>query len=110
MVRAQAKNVFYDINKLPLKEGMLVFPRSMRRIGTPGQDPATYWEQIQHFNPHNAHKINETAKMGGVFIYTDGLYLTSDEKAFDLKKKFIQQMNVHKNTLKKIVYGAPHFI
>ena len=40
-------NKFFDINKFPAIEGMLVFPISMSRISNESQNAKKYWEYIQ---------------------------------------------------------------
>ena len=103
-------NKFFDINKFPPYEGMLVFPISMSRIGNDSQSAKTYWKYIEHFNPSKIDKTKPKAKVGAIFIYTDFLYLYSTQKANILKSNFMNSMHQHKNSFTKIISGHPNFI
>lgn len=96
---------FFDINKLPAQEGILVFPISMSRIAT-AQSAENCWKQILHFSPKKIVK----PLVGVHFIYGDYLYFNSDEKASDLKKRMVTQMITHKNEFEKIVQKNPMYI
>ena len=80
------KNQFFDINKFPKDEGMIVFPISMSRIGNSGQSAETYWKYINYINPSKVNKSTIESKYGIIFIYGDFLYFYSNEKANILKK------------------------
>ena len=90
---------FFDINKLPQKEGLLVFGISMSRIGN-AQGAGKCFGYMESFIP----KIIKPS-VGLVLLYADGLYLNSDEIASSLKKKFQALIHSHKyefiNLLKK---------
>lgn len=92
------KNQFFDINKLPSEEGILVFPISMSRIGNVQNAPncITYLKKFL--------KKVSAPKIGANFIYGDYLYLHSSEKASTLKDKFMHQMVNHKNALQKLIH------
>ena len=94
----------HDINKLPAQEGILRFPISMARISN-AQDANNCFKYIDHINP----KKISVPKVWLNFCYWDFLYLYSDEKAENLKKKFSQLIINHKNAAKKIIQ-KPHFI
>ncbi len=98
-------NKFFDINKLPADEGILVFPISMSRITT-AQNAEKCWEQISHFSPKKIIK----PLVGVHFIYGDYLYFNSDEKASEIKKRMLTQMITHKNEFTKIVHNNPMYI
>ncbi len=98
-------NKFFDINKLPAEEGILVFPISMSAI-TLSQNAKRYWECVRHFSPDKIIK----PLVGLNFIYGDFLYLNSDEKASSLKNKFMQLITSHKNEFLKIIRKHPFYI
>ncbi len=91
------KNKFFDINKLPTEEGLLLFPISMSRITT-SQNPAHCLKYIKNFTPKFS-----APKVGLNFIYGDFLYLYSPKKSSDLKEKFMFQMVNHKNGIQKLL-------
>ena len=93
------KNIFFDINKLPPEEGLILFPISMSRVYT-GQSPSKILEYILHFSP----KKVSAPKIGLNFIYGDFLYLYSDEPAHILKAKFMNGISNHKNALQKLLF------
>jgi hypothetical protein len=103
-------NQFFDINKFPPNEGMIVFPISMSRISNDSQCAKTYWKYIEHFNPSKIDKSKSSSKVGAIFIYTDFLYLYSDEKGSVLKANFMNSMHQHKNSFTNIIKGHPSFI
>lgn len=92
-------NTFFDINKLPKEEGLMIFPISMSRATT-GQAPSKLVDYIFHFSP----KKVSAPKIGLNFVYTDFLYLWSNEKASVLKTKFTEMVWNHKNALQKLIY------
>ena len=98
-------NQFFDINKLPPEEGILVFPISMSRIST-SQSAKSCWEQVCIFSPDKIIK----PLVGINFIYSDFLYLYSDRKASELKNKFSQLIINHKNELIKTISKNPFYI
>jgi len=109
MVEEQT-NKFFDITKFPQEEGIIVFPISMGRASTEGQSAKTYMEYIEHINPSKIDKSHSNSKVGAIFIYTDFLYLYSDKKASELKKKFMNQLVAHKNNFQNLLKGHPHLI
>lgn len=98
-------NTFFDINKLPPKEGILVFPISMSRISN-AQTPNKCWEYVQIFSPNKIVK----PLVGVNFIYGDYLYLNSDERANVLKRKFMPLVLQHKHGFKNIIAKNPYYI
>ncbi len=98
-------NQFFDINKLPPEEGILVFPISMSRISN-SQSAKKCWEYMKIFSPNKIIK----PLVGLNFIYGDYIYFNSDEKASDLKSKFMPLVLSHKNEFLKIVSKNPFYI
>jgi len=98
-------NHFFDINKLPNEEGILIFPISMSRISN-SQSAKKCWEYIKIFSPKKIIK----PLVGLNFIYGDYLYFNSDEKASILKNKFMPLILSHKNEFLKILSKNPFYI
>ena len=94
-------NEFYDLNKMPQQEGLLVFGVSMSRIGN-AQSARKCFDYMESFIP----KILYPA-VGLVFLYADSLYLYSDEKASILKKRFQNLIHSHKNEFSKLLKKHP---
>lgn len=93
------KNEFFDINKLPPEEGLLLFPLSMNKLLNKHK-PLNIIQSLKHFSPN---KIS-LPKIGVNFIYADFLYLFSNEKAHTLKKKFTEMVWQHSNGLSNLVF------
>ncbi len=87
----------FDINKLPDTWGILVFPISMSRIDN-SQSASVYEEFLREF----ATKIR-SPKVGVNFLYTEGLYMNFEEKAYETKNSFAQKMVNHMGGVKKFV-------
>ncbi len=104
MTKAQV-NTFFDLNHLPPKEGILVFPISMSRIST-SQNVKSCWSHLRIFSPDKIIK----PLVGLNIIYSDFLYLYSDQKACELKDKFLQLVSNHKHGLIKIINKNPFYI
>lgn len=83
---------FFDINKLPTSEGILLFGISMSRIGN-AQSPKKCFDYLKHL----ASKIQHTDGIGMVIWYGDYLYFNSDDPAYKLRDKFKSLMISHKN-------------
>ena len=98
-------NQLFDINKLPLEEGILVFPISMSRISN-SQNAKNCWEYMKIFSPDKIIK----PLVGLNLIYGDYLYFNSDEKASTLKNKFMPLTLSHKNEILKIISKNPFYI
>jgi hypothetical protein len=98
----------HDINKLPTSWGVLVFPISMSRIEN-AQSAQSCFDYIHIFDDKTS-----APKVGAHFIYTEGLYMNFEEKAYETKNKFAQRMVNHMCGLKKLVaknfkdYQIPH--
>lgn len=95
------KNVFFDINKLPGEKGHLVVGLSMTRLEE-GQSPADVLAFMRTIVPAKVTK----PFIGCNFLYTDGLYLYSDEPAHVLKKKYSSMLTRHKNGLWNLIQKA----
>jgi len=85
-----------DINRLP-DDGYIVFPLSMSLLNT-RQSP----EQCMKFLSVLDKKLNLPTN-DVVFLYTNGLYFNSDEKAGQLRKRTNSQMLSHKGHLKRLI-------
>ncbi|HWC57331.1 MAG TPA: hypothetical protein VG621_00025 [Candidatus Paceibacterota bacterium] len=92
------ENTFFDINKLPPEKGLLLFGLSMNKLFL-RQNPEHLIEDIRIF--HTA-KVSKPL-VGLNFIYSDFLYLYSNEPAPKLKESFMTQMITHKNGVQKII-------
>lgn len=95
---------FYDINRMPKQPGLLLFGISLSRIST-SQSP----EQCFAFMEHFVHKIH-LPEVGLNFIYGDGLYLNSPERAFELKKKFEPLIHQHKYGFRNLLAKHPLYV
>lgn len=93
------KNEFFDINRFPGEEGILLFPFSMGKLLN-GHAPDKIIEELKRFAEHKA----TAPKVGANFIYGDFLYLHSPEKALTLKKKFTHLVWQHSNWLQDLVH------
>jgi len=93
------KNEFFDINKLPAEEGILLFPFSMSKLSN-GHSPTQVIKDLQFFSE----KKIAFPKVGANFIYADFLYLFSNEKASTLKKKYTEMIWSHSNALKNLIH------
>lgn len=99
------KNAFFDINKLPTQEGLLVFPISMSRISN-AQTAKKCWEYVRNFTPGKIVK----PVVGLNIIYADTLYFLSKEPAYQLKRKYDALSLSHKQELLGIVAKNPMYI
>lgn len=86
-----------DINKFPNTWGVLFLPISMSRIDN-SQSPAYYEETLKELK----NKV-QTPKVGIHFLYTEGLYMNFEEKAYETKNSFVQKMINHVNGVKKFI-------
>lgn len=98
MVKKQLeKNEFFDINKFPQKEGMLIFGISMSQISNVqgAKKCFCYIEEL-------VKKINYPY-VGLTFLYSDNLYFYQKGEPAKLNKKFQQLMISHKNEFSKML-------
>ena len=91
-------NVFFDLNKLPPEKGLLLFLLSMGKLSNQ-QKAEKCFADIKHISPAKVGK----PLIGLNFIYSDFLYLYSDEPAPKLKHSFMNQVISHKNSLQKLI-------
>lgn len=92
MEKEFSKNKFYDINKLPVTEGIIFLGISMSRIGNE-QSARKCFEYLKHL----ASKIQYTDGIGMELWYSDYLYFHSEDPAYKLRDRFKEQMISHKN-------------
>lgn len=100
----------FDISSVP-KDGYLIFPLSMSRLAN-GQTGAVVYEFLKFFES----KI-KVISLDVIFLYTNDLYLNSDDRAIDIRKKSLNQMLNHKGEFlnlllkeRKYVPQAFHFL
>lgn len=98
-------NEFYDINKFPAKRGNLVIGISMPYIDK-RQSPKNLFKATSPLTS----KI-QMSGVGEIIVYSDGLYMNSDESSWVLKSRFQKQMEDHKEgylrIIKKDIYLIP---
>lgn len=92
-------NKFFDINQFPQEEGMIVFGISLSKISN-AQRAEKYFEYLEHF----LNKIVKTEGIGAVILYSDYLYMHTDQGSpQELRKRYIELMLQHKNSFLKII-------
>lgn len=100
----------FDISRVP-KNGYLIFPLSMSRLAN-AQQASVLYDFLKFFEQ----KI-EYISVDVIFLYTNDLYLSVEERAIELRKKVLDQMLNHKNEFlsillkeKKYTPQAFHFL
>lgn len=93
----------FDINKFP-ENGYLIFPLSMSRLKS-GQSPQQIYDTLVFFNK----KIPKIS-LDVIFVYTNGLYMNSDEKAIDVRTKTNNQMLNHRGELWGLILKKREFV
>lgn len=105
MANPPGVNEFYDINKFPKDSGIFVFFISM-----PLTNNKQHPKELNKYDQELIKKL-KLSNTGVQVIYTDNLYLYSDEKASDLKIKHQMIIEIHKqgwlNILKKNIFMIP---
>lgn len=105
MRKPPEQNEFYDINKFPKESGLFIFFISMPLTNNT-QHPKKLSESDQELI-----KKLQASNTGVQVIYTDNLYLYSDERAAELKNKHQKIVEIHKqgwlNILKKDIFMIP---
>jgi len=86
------ENTFFDINKFPTTEGIILMGISMNRIGNI-QSAEKCFEYLHSL----ASKIQYTDGIGMVLLYSDYLYFHSKDPARTLRDRFKDLMISHKN-------------
>lgn len=98
------ENNFFDINKFPSKEGLLVFGISMSRISNIQSAKKCF-----SFVEKMIEKI-EYPYVGLNFLYSDNLYFYAKGEPAKLNKKFQSLMVSHKNEFNNILKKYPWYI
>ncbi|MEK6937766.1 MAG: hypothetical protein AABX04_01850 [Nanoarchaeota archaeon] len=93
----------FDLNKLP-ENGYLVFPLSMSRLQK-GQNPDKIYTDLHFFNK----KISKIS-LDVIFLYTNGLYMNSEETALKVREKTLNQIINHKNRLWNLILKKREFV
>ena len=91
------KNEFFDINKFPSKEGMLVFGISMSQVSNV-QSATKCFSYIEELVKKIMYPY-----VGLTFLYSDNLYFYQKGEPAKLNKRFQQLMISHKNEFQKIL-------
>ena len=86
-----------DINKFPRGYGFIFLPISMSRI-----DNAQSAKECVQFLDYFKEKIQEP-KVGIHFLYTEALYMSFEDKAYETKNAFDQKMVNHMHGVKKLI-------
>jgi len=94
-----------DFNQFPQTPGMLVFGISMNRIGNV-QSPKACFDAIQTLDK----KIVRTQGIGLTFLYSDYLYMHSDEPAIKMRDRFLALTTAHKQGFEKILAKHTEYI
>ena len=102
MAKGLEKNKFFDINKLPAEKGLLLFGLSMNKLAN-RQSAEKCFEDNRHFSPSKVSK----PLIGLNFIYSDFLYLYSNEPAPKLKNSFMNDIIGHRNGMQKLIEKHP---
>jgi len=100
----------FDISRID-GDGYLILPLSMSRLAT-GQSPEVCYEIIQYFTKKLSTFSNDV-----IFLYTNGLYMNSNDVSFSLRQRLNQQVLQHSIALrtllekkKEFIPGAFHFL
>ena len=88
---------FFDINKFPKEKGLIIFPISMSRVDN-AQSAKECVEVLFFFKE----KV-QTPNIGVVTLYTEGLYMNFEDKAYETKNAFIQKMISHMQGFKGLL-------
>ncbi|MGD9276003.1 MAG: hypothetical protein PVJ67_02425 [Candidatus Pacearchaeota archaeon] len=96
-MKNKLKNKFFDINKFPSKEGMLVFGISMSKISNI-QSATKCFDYIKELTNKVSYPY-----VGLTFLYSDNLYLYQKGEPSKLNKRFQNLMISHKNEFQKIL-------
>jgi hypothetical protein len=97
-------NEFYDVNKFPRSPGIFYFALSMPLLNNV-QHP----KELYAADKHIISKIS-ASNTGVQVVYTDNLYLYSDEPASDLKLKHQKMIEVHKQGWLKLIKQNIHMV
>lgn len=86
----------FDISRVP-KNGFLIFPLSMSRLAN-AQRASGLYDFLKFFEQ----KI-EYISIDVIFLYTNDLYLSVEERAIEVRKKVLDQMLNHKSEFMSIL-------
>lgn len=95
---------FFDINRFPQLEGILLFGISMNRIGNV-QSASKCFEYMEYFIP----KIIKPV-VGLNVVYSDSLYLYTDASDLASKEKNEPLMHAHKYAFLNLLEKHPQYI
>ena len=98
-------NNFFDINKLPQEEGLLLWGISMNRIGN-----SQSGEKVFNYFGDLYDKVNQTDGIGNVVLYADYLYFNSKRESSISKNRYIDLMIAHKNNLLNTLSQNPNWV
>lgn len=102
---APGVNEFYDINKFPKEPGITYYALSMPLLNNTQSPQACYEDDLRLIE-----KI-QVSNVGAQVVYTDNLYLYSDESAMELKLKHQKLIEEHKqgwlNLIRQNIYIIP---
>ncbi len=104
MDKKEEKIPFFDINKFPAKEGLVVFPISMSRISN-SQSGDIYFNYIEEFTKKIARPV-----IGVTFIYTDNLYSKYHQDTTASIHKYLDLMITHKNLFLKTLIQKSKYV
>ena len=90
-------NEFFDVNKFPRTPGIFYFALSMPLLNTV-QHPKELYSADEHILTKLC-----ASNTGVQVVYTDNLYLYSDEPAIELKLKHQKMVEVHKQGWLKLI-------
>ena len=93
----------FDISIVP-KNGYLIFPLSMSRLVNAQSGPVIY-EFLKFFES----KI-KVISLDVIFLYTNDLYLNSDDKALEIRKKALNQMLGHNGEFLKLLLKERKYV
>lgn len=97
------KKYYFDLNTVP-QNGFLIFPLSMSRLSN-----ALSAEKIYEFLAFFEAKLSHQS-IDVILLYTNGLYLNSDENSSVLRKKLLNQMINHKSSFESMILKKKKFI
>ena len=103
-MKQKSINQFFDINKLPAQEGLLIFPISMSRISN-SQSGIEYIKVLKKFET----KVSRTL-VGANFIYTDSLYERYNIIKGQSDAKNLNLVLTHKNSFLKSLIKKTKYI
>jgi len=104
MDKKEEKIQFFDINKFPAKEGLVIFPISMSRISN-SQSGDIYYNYVDKFTKKVARAV-----VGVNFIYTDNLYSKYHQDTNASIHKYLDLMITHKNLFFKILIQKSKYV